>query len=126
SDGTRFAARLGLDVEGGSVAAEGDTLVVRGADAATLVLGGASAFVSFQEVDGDPVTPAETALAATRNKTAAALEEAHVADHQALYRRVKLDLGTTPAAQHPTNERLAPADKRGDPALVTLLFNFGR
>ena len=43
-----------------------------------------------------------------------------------LFRRVSLDLGSTPAAALPTDERIARFDKEGDPALVALLFQYGR
>ena len=124
--GTRFAARLKVTLDGGRIRAEGDHLVIEEADAATVVLSGATAFVNFQDVTGDPAAQASATLAAATKKPAADLAAAHSADHQSLFRRVTLDLGTTPAASRATDERLAVEDKRGDPALATLLFNFGR
>ena len=69
-------------------------------------------------------------LAAAAAKPYAALRSAHVADHQKLYRRVSLRLGSSghaAAAKLPTDERLE-AIKRGgsDPALDALYFQFGR
>jgi len=49
-----------------------------------------------------------------------------VADHGRLFNRVTLDLGTSEAAALPTHDRLRRADKRDDPALAALLFQFGR
>jgi alpha-L-fucosidase 2 len=49
-----------------------------------------------------------------------------VAAHQKLFRRVTLDLGTTPAAQRPTDERIRDPDKVNDPQLAALYFQFGR
>src|SRR5262249_36469209 len=55
-----------------------------------------------------------------------ALRAAHVADHRRLFRRVALDLGTTAAADLPTDERLKAAARQDDPQLAALYFQFGR
>ena len=65
-------------------------------------------------------------LAAVRNKSYDTLRAEHIADHQALFRRVSLDLGTTPAAKLPTDERIDAFATGNDPALVALLFQYGR
>jgi len=51
----------------------------------------------------------------------------HVTEHQRLFRRVDIDLGISPLADKPINERLK-AVKQGidDPALSALYFQFGR
>ncbi|HRW51153.1 MAG TPA: hypothetical protein P5333_26725, partial [Caldilinea sp.] len=51
---------------------------------------------------------------------------AHVADHQALFHRVRLDLGSGSTADLPTDERIRRYAAQPDPALVTLLFQYGR
>ena len=76
-----------------------------------------------------PPTPAQrnaATLAALRNKSYDTLRAEHIRDHQALFRRVSLDLGTTPAAKLPTDERIAAFATGNDPALVALLFQYGR
>lgn len=59
-----------------------------------------------------------------------ALQAAHVADYQSLYRRMRLDLGATAAdvAAPPTARRLLAYSrlKTRDPDLEELLFNYGR
>ena len=53
------------------------------------------------------------------------LRTAHIDDHQRLFNRVRLDLGAAPAK--PTDERLAAfGEGAADPALETLLFQYGR
>ena len=54
------------------------------------------------------------------------LRSDHVREHQRLFRRVSLDLGTTQAAHHPTDERVANSQEPDDPQLATLYFQFGR
>ena len=59
-------------------------------------------------------------------KTAAQLLTEHVADHQRLFGRVRLDLGTTPAAAGPTDERVRAFATGSDPQLLAQLFQYGR
>ncbi|KPV52770.1 alpha-L-fucosidase, partial [Kouleothrix aurantiaca] len=54
------------------------------------------------------------------------LRGAHIADNGALFGRVALDLGSTDAANLPTDERVRRWRISNDPQLVTLLFQYGR
>ncbi len=124
----RFEMRLRVAAEGGRVAVEDGRIVVRGADAATLLLTAATNFVSFKDVSADPSGRASAALRAAAGKRHDALRAAHLADHQRLFRRVSLDLGSSEAASLPTDERIAAPDKdkTRDPQLVALAFQYGR
>ncbi len=121
-----FEARLRGMVSGGRSQAEGGALNVSGADSATLLLAGATNFVSYRDVSGDPKAKNDAVFAALRSPSYEALRDAHMADYQALFRRVSLDLGATPAADLPTDERIRNFASGNDPALVTLLFQYGR
>ncbi len=125
-DGLPFAARVKVLAEGGEVIRQSDAIAVRGANAVTILIAAASAYQRFDNIDGDPERKSAAALAAVAGVDYANLRSAHVADHRAYYERVELDLGTTPVAAEPTDVRLAQADKSADPALATLLFNYGR
>ena len=122
--GLRFAAAARVLAEGGSVAAENGQLTVRGADAVTVLLSGATSFRSYQDIDADETGRVHDALAAAEKQTYETLRAAHVQDHQALFHRVKLDLGAQPDL--PTDERIARAATTDDPALAALYFQFGR
>ena len=122
----RFEMRLRVLAEGGRVAVQDGRVDVVGADAATLLLTAATNFVSFRDVSADPSAKAEAALRAAAVKGVAALRTAHLADHRRLFRRVALDLGTSRAVPLATDERIAAADKAGDPELVVLAFQYGR
>lgn len=124
--GMPFTARVSVRAQGGTVTVAGDELVVRDADAVTCVLAAATAFRRYDDVSGDPVRQVEGQLAAVAGRSAESLRAAHESDYRKLFERVRLDLGTTKSAALPTDERLAVADKAGDPALATLLFNYGR
>jgi alpha-L-fucosidase 2 len=125
-DGLRFEARLRVLLEGGRVTASGDQIVVEKADVVTLLLAAATSFKSFRDISADPAARCELALEAVSGKPYVALLNAHVADHQRLFRRVALDLGRTPAADQPTDARLEAAGHQDDPQLAALYFQFGR
>ncbi|MCB9384532.1 MAG: glycoside hydrolase N-terminal domain-containing protein [Bryobacterales bacterium] len=126
SDGEiRFEARLAALTDGRAEVADGK-LHVSGAKEATLLLAGATNFVDFRDVSGNPHARNETVLAKARGKSYSDLESAHLADHRELFRRVSLDLGETPTAELPTDERIRNFASGDDPQLVALLFQYGR
>ncbi|MBC8140381.1 MAG: glycoside hydrolase family 95 protein, partial [Armatimonadetes bacterium] len=127
--GITFAAILYADTEGGTVAAtDDDGLRIAGADAVTLYLSLATSFVDADNPNGrDPVAAAQAHLNAAVSGTYEQLRERHIANHQALFRRVSLDLGANVAeADLPTNERIRRFQETQDPALAALLFHYGR
>ena len=145
-EGMTFAVRLAVQTQGGRVAVEDGRLRVVGADEALLILCAATSFNGFDRSPGyagkDPAALTEKALLAALDRPYDALLAAHLAEYQPLYHRVALDLGCTGAelaeaplpstlrqaqgAGVPTDQRIRnyPADQ--DPALVSLLFQYGR
>jgi alpha-L-fucosidase 2 len=122
----RFEARLVVEQQGGRhEAAEGGIHVVN-ANSAMLILAGATNFRTFQDVSADPKQRNTATLTAIQGKSYEALRAAHMADHQKLFRRVSLDLGSSDAAALPTDERIKNFAAGNDPQLVTLLFQYGR
>lgn len=133
ADGLRFAARLVAHATGGTIATTSNTLVLTGVDALTLVLAAETSFVNFNDISADAVARCTQTLAALATADRAGyptLRERHVADHQTLFRRVALDLGRTPAADLPTDERIrrvrAAKTIDADPELAALEFAYGR
>jgi alpha-L-fucosidase 2 len=124
--GIRFEARLRALAEGGRVAVKGDRLSVEGADAVTLLLAGATNHVNYHDLSADPGARCGKALEASAQRPYAELRSRHVADHQALFRRVKLALGRTAAADLPSDERLRKVLAAPDPQLAALFFQYGR
>jgi alpha-L-fucosidase 2 len=124
--GLKFEARLGATAEGGKVTVADDAVTVEGADAATLVLAGATSFNNYNDISADPAARCEAVMKAVAGKPFDGMLKAHVADHQKLFRRATLDLGKTDAAGNPTDQRLKECGKQDDPALASLFFQFGR
>ncbi len=122
----RYEARLKAVVEGGALSVDWDELIVSGADAVTLLVAAATNFTSYKDVTGDPAARVDTALKAASGKTFRALREAHVREHQRLFRRVAMKFPRTPNADLPTAERIKKFDGMNDPSLAGLVFQFGR
>ena len=76
-----------------------------------------------------PPTPAarNTALLdQARAKSYKELRRDHVRDHQNLFRRVRIDLGSTDTKSLTTDERIRRFASEADPQLVSVLFQYGR
>ena len=122
---TRFEARLKVKIDGGKLVAGDDGLTVSNADSATLILVGASSFVNFRDISGDPSKICEERMSGASAKEYGKLREAHVADYQELFQRCRLDLGVTDKAKLPTDKRLKSFGP-DDPQMATLFFQYGR
>jgi alpha-L-fucosidase 2 len=125
-NGVRFEARAALTLEGGTVVAAGDGLRVTGADALVIRLVAATNFQSYRELSADPAQRCADLLRRSAGRPWEQLRQAHVADHRELFRRVSLDLGSTPAAEWPTDQRIREFAAGNDPQLATLTFQYGR
>jgi len=129
--GMRFAIHLRALVEGGTVETQEGALQVRGADAVTLLLSAATSYAGY---DRCPVREGRDAgaiaarhLEAAAAQPFAALLERHVADHQALFQRVSLDLGASVDRRAlSTDERIVRFADDADPELAALLYQYGR
>lgn len=129
--GMRFEARIDAATEGGSLRADGKRLRIENAKAVTLLVSAATGYRGFDLAPDLPASDLAAACkkraAAARTKTYAALRAAHIADHQALFRRVALQLpNTQPASALDTGERLAAFPTTQDPDLAALYFQYGR
>ena len=123
----KFDARVRILAKGGAVAKDGaDGLAVSGADEATLFITAATSFRRFDDVTGNAEELATAALDRSVARPYEALLADHQAEHQRLFRRCELDLGTSDAMKLPTDERIRKFADGGDPQLAALYFQFGR
>jgi len=122
----RFHASLLVTTEGGKRTAKDGKIFIDGADSATLILTGATDFINYKDVSGDPAARDAAVIAAVRLRRFDALKAEHLADYQKLFNRVSISFGTSPNTQLPTDERIKRFAQTGDPALVAMLFQYGR
>jgi alpha-L-fucosidase 2 len=122
----RFEARLAAVPTGGEIQGDDTGLSVRGADEVTLLLAIATSYRRFDDANGDPAALARRHVASARGKSFGLIASETAQAHRALFDRVKLELGHTPAAERPTDERIATSGSSDDPALAALYFDYGR
>ncbi|AWI08747.1 glycosyl hydrolase family 95 catalytic domain-containing protein [Ereboglobus luteus] len=122
----RFMSVADVQNEGGSVAARGDSIEVSKADAVTIRVSCGTNFINHADVSGDPRARAGRDMDGALSRDYAELRARHVESHQALFRRVALDLDATADSALPTDERVKKFTGANDPALAALYFQFGR
>lgn len=128
----RFAGRLHVRAEGGTVAPDGlGGLRVTGATEAILLFTAATDYhresLDFDR-SIDPGRQAEEILARARELSWEQIRAAHVAEHGRLFDRFSLTLGDPESGEDiPTDRRIEALRKGGDdPALVALHTLYGR
>ena len=120
----RFEARVRVLPTGGTRGTTGDAVVVRGADAVTLLIAAATSYRTYEDVGADPAARVAAALDPASRKSIETLRAAHIGDYQELFNRVTLDLGSSKRV--PTDERVGGFGEGDDPGLAALYFQYGR
>lgn len=130
SDGTCGVMAQGLvrvAIEGGKLLSADGQLTVAGADAAVIFFAVATDF--GRENDDRWLTESKEKIEAAITLGFERLKERHIADYQALFSRVSLNLdGSAEAAKLPTDERVRRlrSGQTDDPALIALFYQYGR
>ncbi len=128
SNGLRHAAGVSIRCEGGSVKADGESVVVSNADSATLILAAATDYAL------DPgkgfrsgLNPVDTVAGQySVSKSVSVIRQAHLGDFQKLMGRVDLDLGGTSENRSITSRLDAYKAGAVDAPLEALMFQYGR
>jgi alpha-L-fucosidase 2 len=128
--GMRWESRLAGSHEGGTLQVTDAGIVASQCDSVTLTL------VAETSYNGPAKSPSregkDQSAACARDLQAVAktpydqLRAAHLADYQALFNRVSLDLGHSAADDLPTDARLKKYTPGGDQSLPALYYQFGR
>jgi alpha-L-fucosidase 2 len=131
--GMKFAAVLHAAADSREAVKTGSDggLVFAGATSVVMLVGISTGYrgyaVAPDRAAAEVLAAAGEPVMRARGVTYDALYTAHVAEHQALYGRVAIDLGPEAgAASQPTDVRLAGFKAAPDPALLALYFNLGR
>jgi alpha-L-fucosidase 2 len=123
--GLQYALRVQL-VGDGHILAQGDQVQVRGSRKLMLLIAGATSFVRYDDVSGDPVKQVRERTATAARLSYADLKQRHLRAHQAIFRRVALQIGAPGDDARPTNERIYQLPERPDPALAALYVQYAR
>lgn len=122
----RFKGIAKFKTEGGSLSSTDTSVTVKDANAVTIYISIATNFNNYHDISGNENERAASFLNKAYSKSFADIEKAHITAYQKYFNRVTLDLGTTDAANLPTDERLKNFDSTNDPQFVTLYYQFGR
>jgi alpha-L-fucosidase 2 len=128
-DQIRFAGEALVHPNGGTVHADGQDIVVAGADSVTILIAAATDFKGGPFPGGDPEAQCEQALSRARTHTAAEILARQEAIYQPVYRRMALHLATsaTDSASLPTDERIKRVSGGADDlGLQELYFQYAR
>ena len=123
-DGVALQIRARVIAEGGASASEQEAVVVKDANAVTVLVA-----IGTRFRDADPGTTCRERIQSAARKAYAQLIDAHIADYQPLYRRVSIDLGRGSAgiSTEPTDKRRKALEEGADdPQLLALFFQYGR
>ncbi|MET8824508.1 glycoside hydrolase family 95 protein [Streptomyces sp. NPDC004610] len=134
NNGLRYESQVRVLNQGGSRRDNADgSVTVTGADALTLVLAAGTDYaVRYPDyrTGTDPHARVTQRVDAAGGKTYAALRAAHVADHRALFDRVRLDVGQqdpgTPTDTVLDAYRAGTLGEAGRKSLEVLFFQYGR
>jgi len=127
--GMLFEGRMQVRSNGGNITAKGNSICVKGADSATIIMAGATNYkLEYPKYRGtSPDKKNISALSRIASISYKELRQKHVEDHAKLFGRVDLTLEGVSRSDLPTNERMTAYKKdRTDRGLETLLFQYGR
>ncbi len=122
----RFLSETQIKTLGGKLEIKGQSIEVSNADEAVLYISTATNFVNYKDVSGNEKHRADQYLSKAIAKPFNSALQEHIAAYQKYFRRVKLELGTSEAANRETDERVRNFATADDPALAALYFQFGR
>jgi alpha-L-fucosidase 2 len=121
-----FEARMKVENKGGELIKNGNSIQIRNAKSVTILLVAATSFVNYADISANPAERCKNYLNKLDGKSYKVLKAEHIKDYLKFYSRVELDLGSSEISNRPTNERLNSFKQDEDPALVALLYQFGR
>ncbi len=128
--GMKFEVHLKAIAQGGTISGKADVLRVEKADKVTLLVAGNTDYVLDRSKNyrgKDPAALGEQQIAEASKRSLEDLVRRHTAEHERLFGRVDLKLGSGERESLPTDERLSAfAKDPRDPSLLALYFQYGR
>lgn len=124
--GLRFEARVLAIPEGGSVSNAGERLAVRDADAVLFIFSGATSYVDYKNISGNPGEKAGSYIADLAGRSYEDIINRHYEDYSSLYRRVQIDLDDKHGDDMPTDRRILTYQDTEDPGMAALYYQYGR
>jgi len=122
----KFDTRAKIINTGGSTSVDANNIKVSNANEVVIMISIATNFVDYKTLTANEVEKCTNYLTAAQKKPYAKVLKDHITAFQKYFNRVSFDLGTSPAAQFPTDLRIKNFSKSNDPELVSMYYQFGR
>jgi alpha-L-fucosidase 2 len=123
----KWQSKVKIIPEGGTLTSEGDKLVLKDADAATLILAGATNWKAWNDVSADAKQRCDDYVFNAARQSYKQLLKRHLDDYCPLFAACKIDLGSEPDPSMTTTQSME-AIRGGaiDPAYEARYFQYGR
>ncbi|HAT61927.1 MAG TPA: hypothetical protein DCS83_05180 [Prevotella sp.] len=122
----RANTRTALKVKDGKINCHDDSISVSNATEVILYVTTGTNFVNYHDVSGNEISCSMEKLQRAMKKSYISALNNHETFYRKEFNRVKLNIGTSRYANLPTDERLRLFQQTNDPALVALVFQYGR
>lgn len=123
----RYQIHTQIKNQDGKIEVTDSKISISGATVATIYISIGTNFINYKSVEGDPAKKASDALTKALKIDYRSALKNHSDIYSKQFRRFKLDLGNVlEAMKSTTTQRIIDFQKNHDPALVTLLTQFGR
>ena len=122
----KFDARAKVINKGGTTSVDAGKINVSNANEVVIMVSIATNFVDYKTLIANETEKCIAYLTPAAGKPYSKILQNHITAYQKYFKRVNFDLGTSPAALLPTNERIKNFSKTYDPELISMYYQFGR
>ncbi|WP_225321448.1 glycosyl hydrolase family 95 catalytic domain-containing protein [Rhizosphaericola mali] len=121
-------ANLYVKTKEGSIKVDGDSILVRDADEASVYLVAATNYIAYDDISGDPVKLCTKYWDKLNKKSYKTILSDHITDYQKLYKKFSIGFGseTFPNVSLSTDQRILQYSVSKDPNLIALYAQYGR
>jgi len=128
--GVKFQALFDIRTQGGKVSSDGKSIQIKGADSVTIIVMAATNYklsLAHKYVGTPPEQKNKATFLKLKGKSYEQLKKRHISDYQSLFQRVTFQLNGNDHSDLPTDKRRKKyAKDHNDPALESLMFQYGR
>lgn len=122
----KFDARARFMLSGGKTSVDSNKINISKANEVVIFISIATNFVDYKTLTANETEKCTSYLKPVVVKKYSDILKSHIASYQRYFNRVSFDLGTSPSAKLPIDERIKNFSKSYDSGLVSLYYQFGR
>ena len=119
-------AYLYVNVKNGNISTDNKQIKIKDADEAVFYLSAATNFINYNNITGKAEQRCQKTIKEVKTADYQAEKEKHVKEYQQYFHSFSIELGSTAAADLPTDERISSFGPEKDPALIALYVQYAR